>query len=207
MSEQPTTTAAEELAATSQPATDALATAAGDGGQPAAPATAAGTDAGNQPGTEGKSAEGAPDAYEFIAPEGATFDDAIIGAFSDVAKDLGLSQDSAQKVLDAMTPVMQARHAEQLEALSNSWAEQVTADPELGGDKLQESLATAKRAIDLAPPELREFLETTKLGNHPALFKWAVAVGKALSDDSLVTGDGAASSTADPAKRLFPNMS
>lgn len=42
--------------------------------------------------------EGAPEKYEFVEPEGAKFDSAVLDTFSEVAKELNLSQENAQKV-------------------------------------------------------------------------------------------------------------
>ena len=40
--------------------------------------------------------DGAPEKYEFKAPEGRNFDNEVINTFSEVAKELNLSQESAQ---------------------------------------------------------------------------------------------------------------
>lgn len=100
------------------------------------------------------------------------------------------------------------REAGRLEAhktMVGEWAETVKADKELGGDKLDQTLATAKKAIDLGPPELKEMLNVTGLGNHPAVVKWAYTIGKALSEDRFVTGK-AGEKPATVASTLFPNM-
>ena len=101
-----------------------------------------------------------------------------MGAFSEVARELNLPQDKAQRVLDKMLPVMQTRHAEQvgefyadIGGLPETWVASSTADKEFGGDKLQENLATAKKARDaFGTPELTTLLNKTGLGNHPKSF-------------------------------------
>ena len=92
-----TTTAATDTpgdsstpAATAAPA-DTTATGADGGGQQQGAQTTAATD---------QAATGAPESYAFNAPEGATLDEAVTGAFGEVAKELNLTQDGAQKVLD-----------------------------------------------------------------------------------------------------------
>ncbi|MEI6907818.1 peptidase, partial [Klebsiella pneumoniae] len=37
-------------------------------------------------------------------------------------------------------------------------------------------------------PELKEYLNGTGLGNHPELVKAFIKVGKAMSEDGMVTG-------------------
>ena len=133
--------------------------------------------------------EGAPEKYEFKAAEGATLDGAVIGAFSEVAKDLNLTQDAAQKVLDKMAPVLAARQVEQIEAVQTGWAESAKVDKEFGGDKLQENLGTAKQALEkFGSPELRTLLNDSGMGNHPEVIRAFYRIGKAMSEDSIVTG-------------------
>ena len=62
--------------------------------------------------------EGAPDKYEFnakVADAPEELDPEVLTAFGDVAKELDLPQEAAQKVLDKVAPVMQARQAKAVE--------------------------------------------------------------------------------------------
>lgn len=151
---------------------------------------------------------GAPEKYEFKAPEGGAFDDAVLGAFSEVAKELNLPQDEAQKVIDKVAPVLQARQAEQLAAVSNEWAQSARVDKEFGGDKLDENLATAKKALDaFASPELRTLLNESGLGNHPEMIRLMYRAGKAISEDRFVAGKtGSPQGQRDHAKSLYPSQ-
>lgn len=168
-------------------------------------------DTGEKPEGEGSKADegkpqGAPESYEFKAPEGSTLDDAVIGQFSEVAKELNLTQDAAQKILDKMAPAMAARQVEQVEAIRSGWADEARVDKEFGGDKLNENLGTAKRALDqFGTPELRTLLKETGMGNHPEVIRFMYRAGKAISEDGFVPGGRQGAST-DPAKRMFPNM-
>lgn len=155
--------------------------------------------------TEGeKKPEGAPESYEFKAPEGVSFGEGVIGAFSEVAKELNLSQDAAQKVLDKMAPAIQARQMEQIEAARNTWAEAAKADKEFGGEKLDENLATAKKAIDtFGTPEFRALLNDSGFGNHPEVIRVFYRAGKAISEDRFVAGGGEGART--DARRLYSN--
>lgn len=149
---------------------------------------------------------GAPEQYEFKAPEGMSFDAAVIGAFSEVAKELNLPQDAAQKVLDKMAPVMAARQAEQLQVARGEWANLSKADKEFGGDKLEENLALVKKARDqFASPELRAMLDETGLGNHPEVVRFFYRAGKAISGDSFVGGRAPNAGGKSLADRLYSN--
>lgn len=198
------TTASEQAA--QQPATGAEA-----GGQQQQATEGQGTQGQQAEGTktEGgqqeqeKKPEGAPENYEFKAPEGVTIDDTVIGAFSEVAKELNLPQDQAQKVLDKMAPVIAARQAEQLQAARTEWAEAAKTDKEFGGEKLAENLGIAKKALDaFATPELRTLLEESGLGNHPEVIRVFYRAGKAISEDRFVTGQGGKTNQGD-ARRLY----
>jgi hypothetical protein len=158
------------------------------------------------PKTEGEQAkQGAPEKYELKAPDGARIDDAVLGAYSEIAKELNLSQEAAQKVLDKVVPVIQARQAEQIEAIRTAWVQNAIADREFGGDNLTENLAVAKKALDaFGTPELKKLLNETGLGNHPEVIRAFYRAGKAISEDRLVGGLGAPAN-ADDVRALYPN--
>ena len=133
----------------------------------------------------------------------------MLAEFSDVARELDLSQDAAQKILDKVAPAMQARQAEVLEAARTEWANSAKSDKEFGGDKLDENLATAKKALDtFGTPELRTLLNNSGLGNHPEVIRLMYRAGKAISEDTFV---GGANTNATPARRdaataLYPTQ-
>ena len=170
-------------------------------GQPAGGKPADGTQ--GQSGTQdGTKPTGAPEKYEFKAPQGVLLDDTVVAKFSTVAKELNLSQDAAQKVLNELGPELAQANAKAIaDAMgkqSTAWQEQVKADKDIGGEKLNENLAVARKAVErFAPPELRALLNPyhakdnpngTGLGNHPAVVKLFHAIGKAISEDRFVPG-------------------
>lgn len=169
---------------------------------PAAPADAQPT----TPPAEQKPAEPAvPDSYEFKMPEGVELDKAAADEFTAIAKELKLDQATAQKVADVGAKMAQ-RQAETHAKLVESWVEQVKTDKDIGGDKLDENLAIARKALDtFGTPELRDVLNSTGLGNHPAVIKAFYNAGKRISPDTFVTGAPAGNAT-DPSKKMFPNM-
>ena len=159
-------------------------------------------------GDEGKAEEkqGAPEQYEFKAPEGEAFDNAVIEAYSEVAKELNLSNDDAQKLLDKVAPVIQARQLERIEAVKTEWETASKSDKEFGGDKLNDSLGTAKKALDaFGTPELKALLNESGLGNNPEVIRFMVRAGKAISEDKFVGGRPAAPS-GNLADKLYSNQ-
>lgn len=136
--------------------------------------------------------EGAPEKYEFTAGEGVELDTEALKDFEPVARDLNLTNEQAQKLVDAYPRILagvQQRQAEAWQAQTEQWAADVKADKEIGGDKLTANLSAAQRALDLfGGPVLKEYLNTTGLGNHPELVKTFVKIGKAMSEDGMVDG-------------------
>lgn len=152
------------------------------------------TEGGESEGEQAKP-EGAPEQYEFKAPEGQEFDPAVIDQFSEIAKELNLPQDAAQKILDKMGPTIATRQAEAIEAARTEWANASQTDKEFGGEKLTENLSVAKKALDsFGTPELRTLLNQSGLGNHPEVIRFMYRAGKAISDDSFVSGSQATAS-------------
>ncbi len=136
--------------------------------------------------------EGAPEKYEFQAGEGVELDAEALKDFEPVARELNLTNEQAQKLVDAYPKIMagvQQRQADAWQAQTEEWAATVKADKEIGGDKLTANLGVAQRALDtFGTPALKEYLNGTGLGNHPELVKAFVKVGKAMSEDGVVTG-------------------
>ncbi|EAA4082896.1 peptidase [Salmonella enterica subsp. salamae] len=146
----------------------------------------------DKPEDEEQKQEGAPEKYEFTAGEGVELDSEALKDFEPVARDLNLTNEQAQKLVDAYPKILagvQQRQAEAWQKQTEGWAETVKADKEIGGDKLTANLSAAQRALDqFGTPELKEYLNATGLGNHPDLVKTFVKIGKAMSEDGMVTG-------------------
>jgi hypothetical protein len=128
----------------------------------------------------------APEKYEFAAPEGQELDANALSVFEPIAKELGLTQEQAQRLVD-IYPQIQQQQAEAWSKQIADWGEQVKADKEIGGDKFNASVGAAQRALDqFGNPELREYLNASGLGNHPALVRFCAKVGKSMAEDSFV---------------------
>lgn len=138
-------------------------------------------------------AEGAPEKYEFKPSEGQELDAAALEQFEPIARELNLTNEQAQKMVDLygtkIMPMVQQQQVEAWQKTTEQWAADVKADKEIGGDKLTGNLSAAQRALaQFGTPELKEYLEGTGLGNHPELVKAFVKIGKAMSEDGMVDG-------------------
>ena len=140
--------------------------------------------------SEQETKEGAPDEYEFnnkVADAPEELDPEVLTAFGEVAKELDLPQEAAQKVLDKVAPVMQARQAQQVENAKTEWAENSQSDKEFGGENLNANLEIAKSALNaFGTDPLKQLLSESGLGNHPEVIRFMYRAGKAISEDSYV---------------------
>ncbi|EPV6100128.1 peptidase [Escherichia coli] len=155
-----------------------------------------------------KKPEGAPEKYEFKPAEGQELDSAALEQFEPIARELNLSNEQAQKMVDLygtkILPMVQQQQAEAWQKTTEQWAADVKADKEIGGANLTSNISVAQRALDtFGSPELKEYLTASGLGNHPELVKAFVKVGKAMSEDGMVTGKEAGQRSA--AEVLYGN--
>jgi hypothetical protein len=144
-----------------------------------------------------------PDAYTLTAPEGAALDAAGVEMFTPLFKEAGLSNELAQKLVNA-----QATYQAQLAAKqSETWLAEAKADKEIGGDKFDAASKNAQAAFaKFATPELKQFMETTGLGNHPGLLRMFAKIGAASQEDStFIKGAGGAGEKS-AAETLYPNQ-
>lgn len=115
----------------------------------------------------------------FQAPEGhPTIDADVLNGYSEATKDLGIDDDTAQKLMDRVAPIMQKRMETRIADLSAQWAEETTNDEEFGGDNLTGNLEIAKEVLnEFGSPELRKLLVESGLGNNLHVAKMLMNVG------------------------------
>lgn len=147
-----------------------------------------------------------PDKYEVKAPEGREFDQEAFDAVAPELKELGLTNDSAQKLVDAyagkVLPIIEARYQKQAEEasqlataqLKTEWLEEAKKDPEVGGAKWDETVHLAATVFDKVGLEasnpFRKILEDSGLGNHPDALRFMRRLGTMLGEDKFERGDG-----------------
>lgn len=154
-------------------------------------APAADDDAGGEAATGEEadlSSQTPPDTYaDFVMPEGVELDSALLTEAAPLFKELGLTQDQAQKLVDFQAKQAQASSESQVDAfnqLMNDWQTKSKNDKEFGGDKFEENVGVARSAIDkFGTPELKQLLEEHGVGNHPEVIRFMVKVGKLTAED------------------------
>ena len=149
-----------------------------------------------------------PEKYEFNMPEGMEVDQSLADEALPVFKELGLSQEQADKLTGLM--VAKAERDSQMMADAyqkqiSDWATELKNDKDVGGEAFEKNVSVAREAINkFGSPELRNALNSTGMGNHPEVFKFALAVGKYLVEDQPGSGEPAKMESVIES-RLYPN--
>lgn len=172
--------------------------------------------------TKPTSAQGAPEKYEaFKVPEGYEMAEETTKEVTGLFKELNLSQDAGQKLIDYYT----TQTKEALDApfklwqeTQEKWQNEVRLDSEIGG-KLDQVKTTISKAIDglgdsKLAADFRQAMDFTGAGNNLAFIKTFFKLASAVTEGGHVSGEGptrasqarpgAAPPTA--AHALYPNL-
>ena len=133
--------------------------------------------------------------YEpFSTPEGAdSLSEAEIAKLRPLAKELGLSQEQAQKLVDMMALSRGDAQKAIVMSARESWVAAIHSDTEVGGAKYQPSLSYVRAVMnsELLSPGFRALLTDPNVGliDNPEVFKTLARIGRAISSDrQLVAG-------------------
>lgn len=178
-----------------------------------------------QPETEAKPDAKAtvPEAYEFKAPDNYTVDKTVVEKVTPVFKELGLSQEAAQKLFDLQVErelTLAKGPQEAYEALRKEWRDTILKNTTLAqnNDLRPEVKSAISKGIDTLGTDLaksfREVMDTSGLGDHPAVVEALYKFAQSVTEGSHVTGKGPsptgqkAPDAAPPtvAKAMFPNL-
>ena len=148
-----------------------------------------------------------PEEYQFEAPEGTDLDEGMVESFKPLAKELGLGQKAAQKLVDMVAKKTQeaTEHQQQQEAkMIAEWQKEITSDP-----SHKELLSNAKLTVSKFGADNPEFEKLTKswLGSHPGFVKFLASIGTHLKEADMDSGSAAAKSGDQSlGSILYPNM-
>lgn len=142
---------------------------------------------------EPEAAPTAPEAYEPFDIDGQQFSEEQVQGFAATARELGLSQENAQKMFASMVPTAREYLMKDLVAKSKEWASLSAKDPEIGGADFEAKRGIASQAYKhYATPELRAILNGSGLGAHPEVVRLFYRIGKTMQQDTGVTGSASA---------------
>lgn len=143
-------------------------------------------------GEEPKKQDAVPEKYEVKLPEGALFDQAHAEMIAQKAKEIGLSPEHAQALVDREHQILkdiEQKHDEGHKARMQEWVSQAKADKEIGGDdtKFKENVEIASRGLKkFTTPEFAKILDDSGFGNHPELLRVFYRIGKELANDKMI---------------------
>lgn len=140
---------------------------------------------------EGEGAEGsepkgnAPEYGEFTLPDGVEINQELLAQANPVFKELGLSQEQAQKLVDFESSRQQAQ-VEQFHQQIQTWQEETRNDKEIGGDQMDRTISQANKAINAYfEPGFIDALRATGLTNHPEVIRGLARIAnKHLTEDN-----------------------
>jgi hypothetical protein len=161
----------------------------------------------------------APISYEFSYPEGTTPPPAEeLKPFTDLLNDARVAPETGQKLMDlylAEQNKLIGRLETQAQATwtdtRKEWVDQIKADPELGGNRFQTAIGLAKEVIQRFGgdegqlTELRNVLNLTGAGDHPAVVRTLYRIGMALRESQQPVTGQPIQQTTTRAQRRYAN--
>lgn len=156
---------------------------------------------------EPKGPEGAPEKYaDFKLPEGIAADLPLSDEFKGAAKELDLSQDKAQKLVDLYAKHLKAQSdsiASEWQKTKEAWKGETA--KAFGADAEKQLALVAKVRDKFGDAELAKFMEDTGVGNHPLVNRFLAKIGAAFSEDAFVEGKSQHEEKT-PAGILYPDL-
>ena len=156
-------------------------------------------------------AETVPEKYEaFKMPEGFTIDPEDQTNFEGVAREMKLSQENAQKLIDLASnhvqKIMESNFKEWKQQQAE-WKNALEEDKEFGGPKFKETLKAANRMLSkFGDRELIQDLSGTGFCNNAGLVRMFARIDKLFSEDRTVEGRPAGEPAKTPGQIMYPGM-
>lgn len=157
--------------------------------------------------------------YDLKLPDGATLSEEAIAGVKEKFAAANVPPDQAQALFDAHVEGLKTAMQTATQTLLDNWATtkaawegEIKADPEIGGAKLDQSIASIRKGAEtlLGPKAAKAFheaLDTTGAGSHPAMVK---ALFKAFSIHAPATNVSGAPAGAKEARTagatLYPTQ-
>jgi hypothetical protein len=155
-----------------------------------------------------------PESYDLKVPDGSTVDSAFVDRTAAKARELGLTNEAAQKLFDsevkdateretASQAALAKAKADSQKALLDAWAPNGAewkkqqdewtklskADSAIGGEKFNQAVESAGQAVErFGDPELKKMLEETGFGRHPVVLRFLSKIGAASRESTFANG-------------------
>lgn len=168
---------------------------------------------------------GAPEKYEFKAPEGKELSPELLAEATPLFKELNLTNEQGQKLVDfynKSTESITSKLADTVAEMRNGWRDTIAKSKDIGNgtDNLSD---TSKKAVSDAIASMGDAkiqsafkagLDLTGAGDHPDIIRGFVALGKLISEATLVKGGGpsragqtnSGANKPSAAQAMYPNL-
>ena len=141
---------------------------------------------------------------EFTLPEGVVLDDETLSSAAELFK-AGLTKEQAQKFVDLQVAANQ-KAEDRNATIRQEWSDKSKSDKEYGGDKFNESIASANQALEkFGTPEFKDMLNETGVGDHPEMIRLLKRVGDLTKEDNPLNPGKAPIKKLSRAEQLYPN--
>jgi len=169
--------------------------------------------------------EGVPDRYTFdvtdeLKEKGFEIDDSKFEAFSEVAKEMKLSQAQFSSLIQYQFERQQeaaASAVDHWQSRVQGWRDAAQTDKDFGGENYASNVKQVAQTLQkFGDAELTALVKSPSeenpnglaIGNHPAFLRFVNRISKVLSDPQLVLGEDVQKGDATEAKlrRMYPSM-
>lgn len=153
---------------------------------------------------EAEAPVGAPEKYE-LALEGVDLDPELVAEAEPILRELNLTNEQANALLPIAPKIMEKAQNATMQALLDAgaaqrtaWLNEMKADPEIGGNKFDETIHVAAKALDTMgftktghgedgkePHPFRKALDESGFGNHPDMARILRRLGEAVGEDGM----------------------
>lgn len=145
----------------------------------------------------------APKPYEWKFDDGVKVAPDVLNPISEIAQKHGLSNEAANAIVNTSAKALRAQHA----AAVKLWSTELAAHKELGGDKLEQTLAKAHAGLkEFAGGHYQavaNLLRDTGLQHHVGVVAMLAAAYEKVGGDELVSGSPTPPAS-DPFQKLYP---
>lgn len=139
-----------------------------------------------------KESTGAPETYELALKENSALPAKRIEEIAAEAKEAGLSNEAAQKLLAREEAAVQGaidRQQEGMKAEQAAWAKSIKEDPMFQGEEGARKAEISHRLVEkFGDPELKAAMASSGLGNYPPFVKFMTHFAEFAAEDRTVTG-------------------
>lgn len=130
-----------------------------------------------------------PEDYQIKRPAmhpHASYDEGMEAEFKQVAHKIGLTPRQAQELIDWQAGTVNQRTEGSIQKLDQTVQEL----RKEWGSNFERNVTLSRRAVqDFAGPEVAKILDSTGLGNHPAVIRFFSELGSILAEDGIIEGN------------------